>query len=232
MISHLLETRSPEYHLGLCQIGGFAFDEIRPLFKLDPTHIYLHCLTGGGINPAWLPELISPATARRKTRKSSLVPELKEMLLARLPAYMLPSSYHLLPSLPLNANGKLDRGNLPEPKFSDTRCNSYFVPPADDLERMLVTIIGDTLQLKRLGRTTNFIELGGNSLKIIQAHGRIQKELGREISIVEMFRTPTVQALAEYIRLGKESHPNHGRGRARTRGAKMRERNTRGRRGR
>ena len=51
VIAHLLETAAPAADLGLCQIGSVDFDRIRHQFDLDPTHVLLHSLLGGLVEP-------------------------------------------------------------------------------------------------------------------------------------------------------------------------------------
>src|SRR5581483_3005617 len=49
LITQVLETAAPAFHLGLCQVGGVDFSAIRALFDLEENHLYLHCLLGGGL---------------------------------------------------------------------------------------------------------------------------------------------------------------------------------------
>jgi amino acid adenylation domain-containing protein len=46
----LLEMTAPACHIGLCQTGNLNFEQIRHLFMLDESHVFLHCLLGGQID--------------------------------------------------------------------------------------------------------------------------------------------------------------------------------------
>jgi hypothetical protein len=51
-ITQLLEMRSPEFGIGLCQIGGLETADVSEMLQLDSSHLLLHGLLGGGIAAA------------------------------------------------------------------------------------------------------------------------------------------------------------------------------------
>ncbi|MEA2174632.1 MAG: hypothetical protein QOD00_2224, partial [Blastocatellia bacterium] len=123
--------------------------------------------------------------------------ELHGFLKEKLPAYMLPSSFVFLDQLPLTANGKLNRGALPAPDTSRPVLAAAYLAPTTELERRIAEIWQDVLRVEKIGVRDNFFELGGHSLLLVQVHGRIMQTLKRELSIVELFKYPTVVSLAE-----------------------------------
>ena len=50
LIAQLLEMAAPAQGIGLCQIGSLHFEQVAPLFALDASHLYLHCLIGGPVD--------------------------------------------------------------------------------------------------------------------------------------------------------------------------------------
>ncbi|KQB61349.1 MULTISPECIES: amino acid adenylation domain-containing protein, partial [Acidovorax] len=86
---------------------------------------------------------------------------LRERLGEQLPDYMVPSVIVVLESLPLNANGKVDRKALPAPEFAN---RAQYEPPQGDVEETLAAIWAEVLRVERVGRHDNFFELGGHSL--------------------------------------------------------------------
>ncbi|MES2818300.1 MAG: amino acid adenylation domain-containing protein, partial [Pseudomonadota bacterium] len=88
---------------------------------------------------------------------------LRATLLERLPEYMVPSAYVHLDTLPLNANGKLDRNALPAPGL-EALVSRVYEAPQGELETQLAAIWHALLGLERVGRQDGFLELGGHSL--------------------------------------------------------------------
>jgi hypothetical protein len=78
---------------------------------------------------------------------------------------------------------------------------------------------------ERVGAYDNFFDLGGHSLLVVEAQRRVREELGREVSVIEMFQFPTVSALARRLRVGaggSAEQVGRGRGRAKIRRSMMR----------
>ncbi|HEY0602498.1 MAG TPA: amino acid adenylation domain-containing protein [Herpetosiphonaceae bacterium] len=123
---------------------------------------------------------------------------LRTFLAARLPEYMLPSAFVTLDALPLSPNGKVDRKALPEPEARRPETASYLAPQTA-IEREIAQIWQEVLQLERVGRHDNFFDLGGHSIRMMQAYGKLVERLDREIAMVDLFRYPTVAALAQHL---------------------------------
>jgi len=114
---------------------------------------------------------------------------------ATLPASMVPASITELPQLPLSANGKLDRRALAAvepPQQPPTRA----VAPRNDAERRIATIWRRALERAEFGVHDNFFDIGGNSLLLVQVHARLRDAFERQLTLMDMFRMPTVASLA------------------------------------
>jgi amino acid adenylation domain-containing protein len=130
---------------------------------------------------------------------SSLVSELRRFLQARLPAYMLPAAFVVLEGLPLTRSGKLERRALPAPQGQRPELASAFVAPRSELECTIAAVWQAVLQLEQVSIDDNFFELGGHSLLLVQVQSRLQASLQRELSMVELFRHPSIHLLAKHL---------------------------------
>lgn len=119
---------------------------------------------------------------------------LREFLYKKLPDYMVPRFYEILPQLPVTPNGKIDRRALPIPQFLPSE--SDYIAPRTDLEKVIARIWAEVLQLEKVGINDNFLGLGGHSLNAIRIVTRLQEALGISLSLQSLFQSPTVEQLA------------------------------------
>ena len=134
------------------------------------------------------------------TMLAPTVSELRDFLRDRLPDYMIPSSLVVLEALPLTPNGKIDRRALPTPDGARPTLEAPFVAPRNDLERSIASVWQEVLNVSKVGIHDNFFDLGGHSMSLVQIHGKLRARLKRELSVVEMFRYPTINALAKHLK--------------------------------
>ncbi|HEX8460190.1 MAG TPA: amino acid adenylation domain-containing protein, partial [Segetibacter sp.] len=116
----------------------------------------------------------------------------------KLPEYMVPSALVELESLPLTANGKVDRKALPDPEAT-AQAGDKYVAPGNDAEVRLTAIWQDVLEEEKIGVNDNFFELGGHSLLAVRLISAIRKEFAVEIPISHVFDYPTIALLAGQI---------------------------------
>jgi len=126
--------------------------------------------------------------------------ELRDFLKAKLPEYAIPSAYVLLESLPLTANGKVDRHALPAPQQTNLAKATTFVPPRDALERQLVQIWEDTLNVSSIGVQDNFFELGGHSLLAVRLMAEIHSCFEKNLPLATLFQAGTIDQMAKLLR--------------------------------
>ncbi|HYR10521.1 MAG TPA: beta-ketoacyl synthase N-terminal-like domain-containing protein, partial [Longimicrobium sp.] len=131
---------------------------------------------------------------------------LRSHLEQRLPAYMVPPTFVWMERLPLSPTGKIDRAALPAPEAPrvDPEDDGR---PQSDLARAIAGVWAEVLGLEKVGLRSNFFDLGGHSLLALRAQHRLSEVLGREVSVVDIFRHPTVESLAEKLRGGAEILP-------------------------
>jgi amino acid adenylation domain-containing protein len=133
-----------------------------------------------------------------------VVPEAGELDLAalrahartKLPGYMVPAAFVRLDSLPLTANGKLDRAAMPEPDFDQVLTSRA---PETPLQQVLCEIFSSLLEVPEVGIDDSFFELGGQSLQAMRLCTRIGAAAGVGVSMSNVFDFPTVAQLAAHI---------------------------------
>ncbi|MCK4260422.1 MAG: amino acid adenylation domain-containing protein [Halanaerobiales bacterium] len=121
---------------------------------------------------------------------------IRQTLLKELPDYMIPACFVRLDAIPFTPNGKVDRKALPIPEFSS---KEEFVAPRGELEERIARIWADVLGLDRVGVNDNFFNLGGHSLKAVSLLAQIKKEVEVEIPLKELFSSPTIEGIVNYI---------------------------------
>lgn len=130
--------------------------------------------------------------------------QLREYLSQKLPDYMVPAAFVLLDTLPLTANGKVNRRALPAPDEQRPELEQTYVAPQSQLEGILSDIWSQLLKIDRVGIHDNFFELGGNSLLIVQAAARVERELKVKLPVVKLFQYPTLAKLANYLTASRD----------------------------
>ncbi len=126
------------------------------------------------------------------------IDDLRTRLKALLPDYMIPVSFVLLDSLPLSANGKLDRGALPAPVF-DRQLTAQYVAPRNPTEEALAKLWADVLNLERVGIHDDFFELGGHSLLAAQLMARIRLAFDIDLPLSVLLDASTIERMSPAV---------------------------------
>jgi amino acid adenylation domain-containing protein len=127
------------------------------------------------------------------------VNEVRHLLQAKLPGYMVPSVFVPLTALPLTPSGKIDRRALPSPSQARPMLEEPLVAPRTPIEQQVADSWADLLGLERVGIHDDFFALGGHSLLATQLLARLRELLHVEVSLPSFFETPTVGGLAHSI---------------------------------
>jgi len=128
--------------------------------------------------------------------------QLRGYLKESLPDYMVPAALVELEQMPLTPNGKIDRKLLPKPEGVLRRQGLTYVSARNELENQVAEVWQRLLQLDRVGIHDNFFDLGGHSLLLARVHAELQQVLSRKLSIVDLFRHPTIADFAEFLSQG------------------------------
>ncbi|MFL6119949.1 amino acid adenylation domain-containing protein, partial [Actinophytocola sp.] len=120
---------------------------------------------------------------------------LRQFLAERLPDYLVPPAYVVLPRIPRTTNGKLDRAALPAPGRDALGVTGGPVSPRTEDERRVAAVWQDVLGVDQVGVHDNFFELGGHSIRAVAVVGAL-REIGFDVSVRDVFEHRTVAELA------------------------------------
>jgi amino acid adenylation domain-containing protein len=123
---------------------------------------------------------------------------LRTALKRRLPDYMVPSACTALDALPLLPNGKLDRRALPLPQRGRDETAQYTAPRPGS-QATVAAVWAEVLHVERIGVDDDFFDLGGHSLLAAQVIARLRKTAGSRVSVLDLFKNPTVRAVAALL---------------------------------
>ncbi|MFD0817661.1 non-ribosomal peptide synthetase [Micromonospora zhanjiangensis] len=112
----------------------------------------------------------------------------------RLPGYMVPRSVVLLPALPVNRNGKVDRTALCLPATGVTD-----VTAPETAEDLMCRLWQEVLERTAVGPDDNFMDLGGDSLAAMQLATRIGRAFGSTITVRAVLDHPTPRELTSAL---------------------------------
>lgn len=127
--------------------------------------------------------------------KSLTEKNIKELLMDKLPQYMIPSHIVFLEKLPITLNGKVDTKKLPEVFISEIK----YIAPSTQTEATLERLWSKILDINNISINANFFDLGGDSLCSIKLISEIYSALNVKISIKDIFNNPTIESLAKFI---------------------------------
>jgi amino acid adenylation domain-containing protein len=157
--------------------------------------------------------VVSTHTSGEKELRAYVVPrpgmvlveaELKSLLRKFLAEYMVPSHIGIVENIPLTAHGKIDRAQLAAIRRPASLAQSTLAP-RNDLECKIALAWECVLKTPAAGIDDNFFDAGGNSLLLLAVQAELKSSLGFMVSIVDLFRHPTVRSLASHLDGKKES---------------------------
>lgn len=117
----------------------------------------------------------------------------------RLPAYMVPSAFVRLDSIPLTPNGKVNRRALPRPDVRAPAAASTASEPMTPVQTKLAELWKEALDIEEVGVHDDFFELGGHSLPALMLLFKIDRHFGTVISIAEFSNVPTISGLSSLL---------------------------------
>jgi amino acid adenylation domain-containing protein len=151
-------------------------------------------------------ELVAYFIVVEPTSQSSISPdELRIWLRGKLPDYMVPTHFVRAKSFPLTANGKVDRRALPAHDAAPTP--THYAAPQTELERTIFAVWREVTGVERIGVHDNFFDIGGNSIRLVEAHSKLIRILRRVFSVTTLFQYPTISALAKFLGTDSATSP-------------------------
>jgi amino acid adenylation domain-containing protein len=130
---------------------------------------------------------------------ADLIDQLRALIRASLPAYMIPAHFVMLEAMPLDHHGKLDRKGLPVPGTGAQTPRGVAVAPRTPSETLVAGMFRDVLGRADLGVHDNFFDLGGDSLMAARLMSRLRAASGTDLPLRNLFERPTAAQLAEAI---------------------------------
>jgi len=177
--------------------------------RLEPNQALLHSHVGG--RPTAL-----AATGIGGSAEGLSGDVLNAFLTGKLPDALRPAVYQIVDSLPLTANGKIDRRALVASKDA-ARPPQEASPPGGDkadkadkaeLKDKIAKIVADVLGHEQVDPTANYFHLGATSVHLVRIAAQVRQIIGREVPVIELFRHPSVTALTAL--LSKAEAPRNG----------------------
>lgn len=206
-------------HDGVVEFLGRLDNQVKILgYRIEPGEIEIALRAHRGVSQACViphtesggsKKLVAYFTAKGTAGVSGQ--ELKRFLTGQLPSYMVPAVFLQVDSFPLSPNGKVDRTALPAPPMvSDGGggANGNGRTIASAIEQQILEVWKRILRLDRVGLDDNFFDVGGDSLMILAVQANLQKALGREIPITDLFEFATVRALGAHLERAQANTPN------------------------
>jgi amino acid adenylation domain-containing protein/non-ribosomal peptide synthase protein (TIGR01720 family) len=143
-----------------------------------------------------VPDLDGIDPAERTQATDALVGSLRGYLQDNLPAHLVPAAFVAIDSMPLAANGKLDRAALPAPDFAAAAAGRA---PRTAQEELLCDLFAEVLHVDRIGIDDDFFTLGGHSITAMKLVNRIRVALRTEVELRTLFAHPTVAGLVPHL---------------------------------
>lgn len=183
-------------------------DLLQRIHRLSESQRKLLRLRAGGLRGERAGESRLVGYVVPQAQGSITAQDLRGFLTERLPDHMVPRSWLFLDAFPLTSRGKVDRKALMNMARSAPEAEFSQAAPRNDGERAIAAIWEEVLGLRSVGFHDNFFDLGGHSLLLPGVLTKVRAVAAREVSMVDLFRYPTVHALAAYMTGGQ--HPDDG----------------------
>jgi amino acid adenylation domain-containing protein len=135
---------------------------------------------------------------------TDLKSDLRNFLRERLVEFMVPTTIKLVEAFPLTRHGKVDRSALST--VPERSVNREYLPPRNATETAIAAVWREVLEIEKVGLHDNFFDLGGHSLSLARAYGKLKETSKREFSIIDMFTYPTVSSFAEFLSTGTQEN--------------------------
>lgn len=185
----------------LIKIRGFRVDltEVQDTIDHYPHIIQSFldiCYSSDGLISGLACYFVADETFNRKA--------LLDYLAKSLPDYAIPSVLKIVPVIPLNENGKVDKNRLRELCINETYDSKKL--SFDIRNKLLYEIYSKTLDHNNFNSTDDFFDLGGDSIKLAKLFSEISTKLHKDISIQQFLTHPCFQNLQRLFERNKKKN--------------------------
>ena len=188
------------------KIRGYRVEPAETEAALQPHPSIKNCAVIVGNDPAGGKRLVACVVVKPDGAKPTPM-EWSDYLRTKLPDYMVPSAYVVLPELPLSPNGKVDYTALLRSAGEQPEAVEIRTPPRNDVEKKLAELWQEVLGLKEVGIHDRFFELGGHSLLAVRLLARIEKTFEKKLPVSAVFQHPTVAQLGVLLNDDQVAEP-------------------------
>ena len=140
-------------------------------------------------------------TEECEVEKEALVKFLEE----RLPHYMVPVRYVRMDKFPINANGKIDRKNLPLPQNDRSDLQPLNGNNEVKVAQLFCQILN--ISIEEIGANSSFFEIGGDSILIMRLCAELGKTFHKEIPPARIYEKPTVREIVRTVESSPDEVP-------------------------
>ena len=125
---------------------------------------------------------------------------IRRTLRGQLPAVVVPDFFVEVDVFPTNDNGKLNRKALPDHYHAVGGVAPAPVGVLEGHEEKVAQLWGQLLGVACTDTTTNFFDMGGNSMTLLELRGHLEREFDTAVTIAELFQYPTISGMASLFR--------------------------------
>ncbi|WP_066501831.1 non-ribosomal peptide synthetase [Abyssisolibacter fermentans] len=148
-------------------------------------------------------------TTDEDVKEKLSVESLRQYMSELLPEYMVPGRFIGMDKLPKTSSGKIDRKKLIDPKEDRPNLEEEYVAALTNIEKVIVDIWKETMNISKIGVNDNFFDLGGHSLDGTRIMSRVNKQFGIKIPLRKLFQTLTVKKLSVEVDKTLEKNNNN-----------------------
>lgn len=192
-MGQILRQAADTSEIGICPVGDISFERTADAFRLHEKQHLMLAMVAGHIDRDAEAETLDSLDMRLDTA-----------LRDALPRYMVPQHCAALDTLPLTANGKVDRKTLQSLEVG-RRDADAFVAPEGSFEAAVSKILAELLDRSAISATDNFFDIGASSAILVKAYNGIKTETGRTFPLIALFKHPSVRQLAQALEAAPET---------------------------
>ncbi|MEC9375135.1 MAG: amino acid adenylation domain-containing protein [Pseudomonadota bacterium] len=132
---------------------------------------------------------------------------LRIWLSEKLPSYMVPSSFVFLTNLPLSANGKIDRSQLPEPASPDLSDQFRSDEEPSSITKEMTRLITEIIGIDHLDRNENLLQMGATSIEMIRIANALDQKISFRPRMDDFYREPSIFGLEKLMEKNQSTFP-------------------------